>query len=72
MMKGAQVYARNFSQGPKWVRGILRESNGPIAFEVELENGRMWRRHQDHLIQRAIVILRHGPSHKSRKVFLQS
>ena len=53
MMKGAQVYARNFSQGPKWVRGILRESNGPIAFEVELEDGRMWRRHQDHLIQRA-------------------
>ena len=53
MMKGAQVYARNFSQGPKWVPGILSESNGPIAFEVELEDGRMWRRYQDHLIQRA-------------------
>ena len=53
MMKGAQVYARNFSQGPKWVPGILRESNGPIAFEVELEDGRMWRRHQDHLIQKS-------------------
>ena len=53
MMKGAQVYARNFSQGPKWVPGILLESNGPIAFEVELEDGRMWRRHQDHVIHRA-------------------
>ena len=53
MMKEAQVHARNFSQGPKWVPGILCESNGPIAFEVELEDGRMWRRHQDHLIQRA-------------------
>ena len=53
MMKEAQVSGRNFSQGPKWVPGILRESNGPIAFEVELEDGRMWRRHQDHLIQRA-------------------
>ena len=52
MMKGAQVYARNFSQGPKWVPGILRESSGPIALEVELGDGRMWRRHQDHLIQR--------------------
>ena len=53
MMKGAQVYARNFNQGPKWVPEILHESNGPIAFEVELEDGRMWRRHHDHLIQRA-------------------
>ena len=50
MTKGAQVYARNFSQGPKRVPGILRESNGPTAFKVELEDGRMWRRHQDHLI----------------------
>ena len=48
-MKGAQVYARNFSQGPKWVPGILRKSNDPIAFEVELEDGRMWRGHQHHI-----------------------
>ena len=53
MMKVAQVSSRNFSQGPKRVPGILRESNGPIPFEVGLEDGLMWRRHQDHLIQRA-------------------
>ena len=53
MMEGARVYTRNFSQGPKWVPGILLESNGPIGFEVELEDGRMWRRHQDHVIHRA-------------------
>ena len=40
MMEEAHVYARNFSQGPWWVPGILCESNGPIAFKVELETGK--------------------------------
>ena len=48
-----EVYARNLCQGPKWMPGIVQQSNGPISFEVELEDGRKWRRHQDHLIQRA-------------------
>ena len=51
--KGDEVYARNFCQGPKLMPGIVQQSNGPISFEVELEYGRKWRRHQDHLIQRA-------------------
>ena len=32
--------------------GIVQQSNEPISFEVELEDGRKWRRHQDNLIQR--------------------
>ncbi|XP_068680374.1 uncharacterized protein [Montipora foliosa] len=48
-----EVWARNVCQGPKWMPGIVQQSNGPISFEVELEDGRKWRRHQDHLIQRA-------------------
>ena len=51
--EGDEVYARNFCQGPKWMPGIVQQSNGPISFVVELEDGRKWRRHQDHLIQRA-------------------
>ena len=34
-----------------YLESYLHESNGPIAFEVELEDGCMWRRHQDHLLQ---------------------
>ena len=31
---------KNFSQGPKWIPGVLQESSGPISFEVVLEDGR--------------------------------
>lgn len=46
------MYARNFSQDPNWMPGIVQQSNEPISFEVELEDGRKWRRHQDNLIRR--------------------
>ena len=44
--EGDEVYARNFCQGPKWMPVIVQQSNGPISFEDELEDGRKWRRHQ--------------------------
>ena len=46
------VYASNFRRGPKWLPGILKESTSPTSFAVQLENGQLLRRHQDHLIQR--------------------
>ena len=53
MMEGDKVYARNFGQGSKWVPGVVRQSNSPTMHEVVLKDGRIWRRHQDHLIQRS-------------------
>lgn len=53
MMEGDKGYARNFGQASKWVPGVVRQSNSPTTHEVELKDGRIWRRHQDHLIQRS-------------------
>ena len=49
---GTAVWARNWREGPAWVRGHIRETTGPVSFLVELEDGELWRRHIDHLRER--------------------
>jgi len=55
MQEGEAVYASNFRRGPRWLAGILKESTGPTSFAVQLEDGRLLRRHQHHLIQRSCI-----------------
>ena len=56
IQEGEAVYASNFRSGPKWMPGVLKQSTGPASFSVQLEDGRLLRRHQDHLIPRSNVI----------------
>ena len=57
MRKGETVYANNFRYGPKWMMElILKQSTGPTSFTVQLQDGRLPRRHQDHLIPRSSVL----------------
>ena len=57
MRKGETVYANNFRYGPKWMMElILKQSTGPTSFTVQLQDGRLPRRHQDHLIPQSSVI----------------
>ena len=49
MLEGETVYASNFRRGPK-------QSTSPTSFVVQLEDGGLLRRHQDHLIQRSTVL----------------
>ena len=46
---GQTVWARNFREGPRWVRAVVSDRSGPVSFIVILENGNLWRRHIDHL-----------------------
>lgn len=55
MWEGEAVYASNFRRGPKWIPAVLKQSTGPTSFAVQLEDGRLLRRHQDHLMPRASV-----------------
>ena len=55
MLKGETVYASNFRRGPKWIPRVLKQSTGPTSFTVQLEDGLLLRRHQDHLIRRSSV-----------------
>ena len=46
------VYVRNFGPGQKWLPGTIVATTGPVSYRVLLEDGRAWRRHQDHMRQR--------------------
>ena len=37
--------------GSVWLKGTIIETTGPVSFRVQLEDGREWRCHQDHLRQ---------------------
>ena len=46
---GDKVYTKNFGQGQRWLPGVITEVTGPVSFMVRLGDGRIIRRHQDHL-----------------------
>ena len=46
------VYAKGFSNGPKWLPGEITAVNGPLSYEVILDDGHVIRRHVDHLKSR--------------------
>ena len=46
------VFVRNFRTGQPWLPGQVARVSGPVSFEVELTNGQIVRRHQDHIRKR--------------------
>ena len=50
---GDTVYARNYGVGPTWSSGVIIGIDGPTSFVVKVDDGRIWRRHQDQLMQKS-------------------
>ena len=46
---GDTVYAMNWAGKPRWMRGVIQEQLGPVSYTVLLKDGRIWKRHSDHL-----------------------
>ena len=46
---GDPVYAENFGHGANWLPGVIETRTGPVSFVVRLQDGRVVKRHQDHL-----------------------
>ena len=44
-----QVYVRGFGNGPRWIPGTIVKVHGSRSFEIKLSDGRMVRRHLDHI-----------------------
>ena len=42
----------NFGHGSKWLAGIIEEIRGPLTYMVKLSDGRLVRRHVDHIRNR--------------------
>ena len=49
---GDKVYAQNFGSGKFWFHGTVVEVTGPLSFKIQLEDGRILRRHVDHIRKR--------------------
>ena len=46
---GDTVSVVSFQGRPKWLARVLEEQLGPLTFRVRLEDGRLWKRHVDHI-----------------------
>ena len=51
-MTGDSAWALNFQGKPKWMPTVIESQLGPLTFTVRLSDGRLWKRHQDHLRER--------------------
>ena len=49
--EGDRVYARSFAPRAeaKWLPGEAVQKTGPLSCQVQLQDGTVWRRHQDHI-----------------------
>lgn len=56
---GDLVFARNFARGSQWLPGVIKGKHGPLSYEIELSDGRIWRRHVDHVRSRHTENLPH-------------
>jgi hypothetical protein len=50
-----KVYAKNHtSNTPKWIAGTVSKVTGPLSYVIQLEDGRIVRRHVDHVKKRDV------------------
>ena len=50
--EGQAVYAKDFLYKKSWIPGTVAEKTGPVSARVQLDNGTVIRRHQDHVRSR--------------------
>ena len=50
---GDQVKVCNYSSIPQWLPAKVTSILGPVSYQVSLNDGRSWRRHQDQLLKTA-------------------
>ena len=46
---GQSVMVRNFREGPRWVQAVIVERGGPLSYLVQTLEGKVWKRHIDHV-----------------------
>ena len=61
MTVGQTVMVRNLRPGDAWIPGVIVKMLGPVSYLVDVGEGRVWKRHVDHLKQRDLP----DPEHSS-------
>ena len=44
---------QEFGSSPRWIPGVIVSSTGPVSYTIKLEDGRVVRRHIDHVRDRS-------------------
>ena len=52
ILEGQAIYAKDFWNKKAWMSGTVEEKTGPVSARVQLDNGTVIRRHQDHVRSR--------------------
>ena len=52
METGQTVCVRNFGRDQDWLAGVVESQTGHLSFRVRLQDGRLVKRHMDHVRQR--------------------
>jgi hypothetical protein len=47
---GQTVNVKNFARGSKWLPGVVVQVTGPLSYMVKLQDGRVIKRHVDHIL----------------------
>ena len=50
LSNGSTVKARNFGSNVKWHYGVIITCVAPLTYLVQLQDGRIWKRHVDHIV----------------------
>ena len=50
---GDGVQIRDFNTGNGWIPGTISKTNGPLSFNVKLQDGRIVCQHTDHILSRS-------------------
>ena len=53
IQEGQAVYAKDFRYKKTWIPGTVVEKTGPVSVRVQLDDGTVIRRHQDHVRNRS-------------------
>ena len=53
IQEGQAVYAKDFRYKKTWIPGTVIEKTGPVSVRVQLDDGIVLRRHQDHVRNRS-------------------
>lgn len=52
ILEGQAVYARDIRNKKAWISGTVVEKTGPVSARIQLDDGTVIRRHQDHVKSR--------------------
>ena len=53
---GDPVFVRNFTNGPTWISGKIKEKRGPLSYTVTLSDGRIVKKHVDQIRSRTVNV----------------